>query len=42
MTLAQIVAGILISAITIALFILILKLIRDTLLTMKNQKTKKD
>lgn len=42
MTLAQIAAGILMSVIAIALFILILKLIRDTLLTMKNQKTKKD
>ncbi len=42
MTLAQIAVGILMSVITIALFILILKLIRDTLLTMKNQKTKKD
>jgi hypothetical protein len=42
MTLAQIAVGILMSVIAIALFILILKLIRDTLLTMKNQKTKKD
>ncbi|MDV3050896.1 MAG: hypothetical protein RMY90_09780 [Planktomarina sp.] len=42
MTLAQIAAGILMSVIAIALFFLILKLIRDTLLTMKNQKTKKD
>ncbi len=42
MTLAQIAVGILMSVIAIALLILILKLIRDTLLTMKNQKTKKD
>jgi|TARA_B110000093_G_C12916803_1_gene387333 hypothetical protein len=40
--LTQIAAGIFMSVIALAVFILILKLIRDTLQTMKNQKKSKD
>jgi hypothetical protein len=42
MMLTQIAAGIFMSVIALAVFILILKLIRDTLQTMKNQKKSKD
>jgi hypothetical protein len=40
--LTQIAAGIFMSVIALAVFILILKLIRDTLQTIKNQKKSKD
>jgi len=40
--LTQIAAGIFMSVIALAVFILILKLIRDTLQTMKNQKKSND
>jgi hypothetical protein len=42
MMLTQIAAGIFMSVIALAVFILILKLIRDTLQTIKNQKKSKD
>ena len=42
MMLTQIAAGVLMSIIALAVFLLILKLIRDTLQTMKNQKKYKD
>ncbi len=42
MMLTQIAAGIFMSLIALAVFVLILKLIRDTLQTIKNQKIKKD
>ena len=42
MMLTQIVAGVFMSIIALAIFLLILKLIRDTLQTMKNQKNSKD
>ena len=40
--LTQIAAGIFMSLIALAVFVLILKLIRDTLQTIKNQKKSKD
>lgn len=42
MMLTQIVTGVFMSIIALAVFLLILKLIRDTLQTMKNQKNSKD
>ncbi|CAI8201928.1 Uncharacterised protein [marine metagenome] len=42
MMLTQIAAGIFMSLIALAVFVLILKLIRDTLQTIKNQKKSKD
>ena len=42
MMLTQIAAGIFMSLIALAVFVLILKLIRDTLQTIKNQKKPKD
>jgi hypothetical protein len=42
MMLTQIAAGVFMSIIALAVFLLILKLIRDTLQTMKNQKNSKD
>ena len=42
MMITQIAAGVFMSIIALAVFLLILKLIRDTLQTMKNQKNSKD